>query len=49
VQALAPSAAAFLIEQRGADATLATLTALAAINVGLIAVLWRLCRPSVRR
>jgi len=48
VQALAPSAAAFLIEQRGADATMATLTAFAAINVCLIAALWGLCRRSVR-
>ena len=48
VQALAPSAAAFLIEQRGVDATMATLTAFAAINVCLIAALWGLCRRSVR-
>ena len=47
VQALAPSAAAFLIEQRGADATMATLTAFAALNVCLISVLWGLCRRSV--
>jgi hypothetical protein len=49
VQALAPSAAALLIEQRGADVTMATLMAWAALNVGLIAILWRLCRASLRR
>jgi MFS family permease len=48
VQALAPSAMAFLIEQNGVDVTMATLTAFAALNVGLIAVLWSLCRGSVR-
>ncbi len=48
VQALAPSAGALLIEQRGADAAMAVLTAFAALNVVLIAVLWGLCRPSVR-
>ena len=48
VQALAPSAAAFLIEQRGAEATMASLTAFAALNVVLIVALWRLCRRSVR-
>jgi hypothetical protein len=47
VQALAPSAAAFLIVERGADATMATLTAFAALNVALIAVLWGLYRRSV--
>jgi hypothetical protein len=48
VQALAPSAMALLIEQSGVDATMATLTAFAALNVGLIAALWSLCRGSVR-
>ncbi len=48
VQALAPSAGALLIEQRGADVTIAALTAFAALNVVLIAVLWSLCRRSVR-
>jgi hypothetical protein len=48
VQALAPSAAALLIEQRGADATMATLTAFAAANVLLMAALWSLCRRSMR-
>ena len=48
VQALAPSAMALLIEQSGVDVTMATLTAFAALNVVLIAVLWGLCRGSVR-
>jgi hypothetical protein len=48
VQALAPSAGALLIEQRGADVSIAVLTAFAALNVVLVAVLWRLCRRSVR-
>jgi MFS family permease len=48
VQALAPSAAALLIEHRGADVTMATLTAFAGLNVVLIAALWSLCRGSVR-
>jgi len=48
VQALAPSAVALLIEQRGAEETIATLTVFAAVNAGLIVVLWALCRRSVR-
>ena len=40
VQALAPSAAALLIERQGADATMAVLTAFAALNVVLIGLLW---------
>jgi MFS family permease len=48
VQALAPSAIALLIEQSGVDVTMAMLTAFAALNVVLIAVLWGLCRGSVR-
>jgi MFS family permease len=44
VQALAPSAGALLIEWSGADATLAVLTAFAAINVVLMAWLWFACR-----
>ena len=44
VQALAPSAGALLIEHSGPDATMAVLTAFAALNVALIAVLWGLCR-----
>ena len=39
-QALAPSAAALLIEGQGAGATIAMLTAFAALNVVLIGVLW---------
>jgi Major Facilitator Superfamily len=45
VQALAPSAGALLIEATGADATIAMLTALAAINLALIGMLWVTCRP----
>jgi predicted MFS family arabinose efflux permease len=44
VQALAPSAGAFLVEQRGADATMGLLMAFAALNVVLIALLWRVRR-----
>jgi hypothetical protein len=44
VQALAPSAGALLIEWSGADATLAVLTAFAAMNVVLMAWLWLACR-----
>jgi hypothetical protein len=44
VQALAPSAFALLIERQGVDATLALLTALAAVNVGLVVALWRVYR-----
>jgi len=46
VQALAPSAFAVLIERQGVDAMLALLTALAAVNVGLIVALWWVCRRS---
>ncbi len=44
VQALAPSAGALAIERSGADATIAILTALAAINLALIGMLWATCR-----
>jgi Major Facilitator Superfamily len=44
VQALAPSAGALWIEARGADATMALLTAFAMINLALVGVLWWLCR-----
>jgi hypothetical protein len=44
IQALAPSAGALLIEASGADATIAILSALAAINLALIAMLWASCR-----
>ncbi|HZP75196.1 MAG TPA: MFS transporter [Pseudolabrys sp.] len=47
VQALSPSAGALLIERLGVDTTIGVLTALAAVNVVLIAVLWSLCRPQV--
>jgi len=45
VQALAPSAGALLIEASGVEPTIAVLTALALVNVALIAMLWWLCRP----
>ncbi|HKS86548.1 MAG TPA: MFS transporter [Pseudolabrys sp.] len=45
VQALAPSLGAWLIEARGPDATIGVLTVFALVNVLLIGVLWRLCRP----
>jgi MFS family permease len=41
-QALAPAAGALMVEHHGADATIAVLTACAALNVGLIAILVRL-------
>ena len=44
IQALAPSAGAFLIESHGATATIGVLTLLALINVALIGTLWWLCR-----
>ena len=44
VQALAPSAAAFLLEAYGIDVTIAALTAFALLNVVLIAALWGACR-----
>jgi MFS family permease len=49
VQALSPTAGAWLIERSGADATMAVLTAFAAVNVALIAALWALCRPAMGR
>jgi MFS family permease len=48
VQALAPSAGAWLIETHGPHATIGLLTVLALINVVLIGVLWLLCRPNVK-
>jgi predicted MFS family arabinose efflux permease len=45
-QALSPAAGALLIERAGPHVTLVTLAAVAAINVALIAALWRLCRPA---
>jgi MFS family permease len=44
VQALAPSAAALLVERSGAVATVAMLNALALANVVLVAILWAACR-----
>lgn len=46
VQALAPSAGAWLIEARGTEVTLGVLTLLALLNVALIGALWWLCRPA---
>jgi len=44
VQALAPSAGAWLIDASGANLTIGLLTVLALINVVLIGVLWVICR-----
>jgi hypothetical protein len=46
-QALAPSVGALLIERSGADATIAVLAGLAAVNLVLIAALWGACGGSV--
>ncbi len=47
VQALAPSAGAWLIEASGADLAIGLLTVLALINVALIGVLWAICRARI--
>jgi len=47
VQALAPSAGAWLIETSGANLTIGLLTVLALINVVLIGILWAMCRPKL--
>jgi type IV secretory pathway TrbD component len=47
VQALAPSAGALMIEAAGADATIAILAGLAAVNLALIAMLWITCKPRI--
>jgi hypothetical protein len=48
IQALAPSAGAFLLERSGSNATIGVLTVLALVNVALIGALWWLCRkPSI--
>lgn len=47
VQALAPSAGAWLIETSGPNATIGVLTGLALINVVLIGLLWLLCRSRI--
>lgn len=44
VQALAPSAGAWLIERQGADITMAVLLGFAAVNVLLVGALWAACR-----
>ena len=44
VQALAPSAGAWLIERQGTDITMAVLVGFAALNVLLVAMLWAACR-----
>lgn len=44
VQALAPSAGAWLIERQGADITMAILVGFAAVNVLLVGALWAACR-----
>jgi hypothetical protein len=44
VQALAPFAAALIVERYGIDAMVAGLSAVAVINVILVAALWSLCR-----
>ena len=44
VQALAPSAGAWLIERQGADITMAILVGFAAANVLLVGALWAACR-----
>ena len=45
VQALAPFAAALLVERAGIDAMVMVLTAIAAVNVVLMPLLWATCRP----
>jgi hypothetical protein len=47
VQALAPSAGAWLIETNGPHATIGVLTLLALINVVMIGALWLLCRTRI--
>jgi predicted MFS family arabinose efflux permease len=44
VQALSPSAGAWLIEKQGEDLAIVVLTAFAVVNVILIGVLWVVCR-----
>jgi MFS family permease len=44
IQALAPSAGAFLIDSHGVNATIGVLALLALVNVALIGTLWWLCR-----
>ena len=44
VQALAPFAAALIVERYGIDTMVGGLAAIAAINAALVLVLWRCCR-----
>ncbi|HEX2283021.1 MAG TPA: hypothetical protein VHG52_14780, partial [Thermomicrobiales bacterium] len=48
-QALAPSLGAILIQWNGPGAALAFLTILAALNIGLVGVLWAISRTVVMR
>jgi predicted MFS family arabinose efflux permease len=43
-QALSPALGALLLDRYGADATIAVLTAFAAVNLVVIGLLWRMCR-----
>jgi len=45
VQALAPFAAALLLERAGIEVMVGALVAIAAINAALVVMLWMLCRP----
>jgi hypothetical protein len=47
-QALSPSIGAVLIEWRGPDAALTVLAALACLNLGLVGLLWIMCRSMSR-
>ena len=49
VQALAPFAAALIVERYGITTMVAGLSVIAAINVISVVVLWRLCRLVVRQ
>jgi MFS family permease len=49
VQALAPSAGAFLVEHTGAIATIGVLFGLAVVNVLLVAALYGVCLRSIRQ
>ena len=49
VQALAPFAAALIVERYGIDAMVAGLSVIAAVNVILVVALWRLCGRAARR
>ena len=49
VQALAPFAAALIVERYGIAAMVAGLSVIAAVNVISVVVLWRLCGRAARR